>query len=239
MLLFLLPVFFQGKTAHAQRRASLKQIECPAVIADAEEGTFNFVGGRKKGKYRCFAKQRDAKKAGFKTKAEVESYDFTGWYRLKLSKVIRDTCSATPAIGGGTFFLQLRQSESGVAGQFCPSIGVYTGYRAGNGFVLSTSEEFDSIGGIDFCGDAEVKKQQFVELQQIVKGSPSFLANYRTHYRCLAGEFSGTTCIREFSGIAFLETHTIWPPVADNIDQQESLCEIASTRCRECHTFLD
>lgn len=218
---------------YAADKKKIRSIPCPKVIADKKTGQF----GSNTSRYTCFNDTSTAKKAGFVTTKAFALKNLSGWYRLKLGKSIKDTCSHTN-IGAGTLFLQVRDNSDGVFGEFCPQIGRYSGTRTEGGFLLSGTEILDSTSDAAICGGGAVERYETVELSKVVNDTPFFTANYSVIFRCLNTQAAGSACTKQYTGVAFYETHPIWPPAAEDISTFPMGCGQALTKCVDCHDIL-
>ncbi len=213
------------------------RVACPSVIADTRTGVVEYNPKRKTFPYACYASVADAKTSGFDTLRAAEARDMSGWYRLSL-KLTADTCDANPITTGPVLFLQIKQTASGVFGSFCPTAGDFSGMRGGNGFVMSTAREFSEEPSTSVCADGKVKEVQFVQMDRAVQGSAAYSVSLKMVRSCTSPESGAATCIREYSGAAFLETHTIWPKVSENILEMTPNCGDALKTCASCHSSL-
>ena len=157
--------------------------------------------------------------------------------RLKITK---DSCSgARVGDSGPVLFLQAKQNSAGVFGSFCPNIGDYTGVKSTNGFAISTITEKQEAPNSSVCADGLVVDHQYVELDRVIKNGPAFTVKYKIVRTCKSPEYQGVTCSKEYGGVAFHETHRIWPAVPENYTQLAAGCTAALQTCSSCHAGLN
>lgn len=214
---------------------SARTIPCPRVIGDKREAVLHDTRLRTGQPFQCFRNQKDAHKAGYQTEKAASSYNYTGWYRLRI-KQIKDTCSGIPVSGNLALFLQVKENANGIFANFCPSTVDLQGSRSGYGLSASGTELTTVLPVTSICPDGNVSQTRQVTLTQALSGSTGFTATYKVIQICMSPAYEGKTCSREYSGIAFHETHTIWPSVSDNVLALQSACSVATQRCVECHS---
>ena len=226
-------------SALAEPKVRSRKIECPAVIADKRDGTYQIYNSKsKKYPFECYGSIRDAKRGGFQTTQAILGYNFTGWYRLRL-KLIKDSCDNLPHQGHQALFLQIKQTNDGLFGDFCPSFGELSGIRAKNRMTISGIEDIQKLTENSMCTDGKVRRHQYVELSRVVDGSAAYVAKLRQIESCTTAGETEKTCSREYSGIGFLETHMIWPKVPEAIGEMPDGCTMALTTCEECHPGIN
>lgn len=220
-----------------------RQIACPPIIADKESAT-QFKGQAKgnKGRFACYRTAKDATKDGYSSLRVAQNKDFTGWYRVNL-KSVKDTCGSFLSGIDPVLFLQVRETEAGVFGDFCPSLGQLSGINTPNGFVISALSESDVAQDVPaaqqtLCAEGKIRTQQVFEFNQVVDGGKAFSVTYSRVRSCSSEASGAATCIVKFEGIGFHETHPIWPPVPENITTLPQGCAVAMTKCADCHEGL-
>lgn len=227
-----------SKNKRAQKKIKSKQISCPPIIGDRSDATQTKVSSNPaRSRFVCYRNTKDAKKEGFRTAKIAASENFTGWYRMRL-KISKDTCSPQ-LFSGPVLFMQVRHDPAGVFGEFCPTIGAFSGVSKPNGFEMSATEDANIIFNGGFCGGKNIRSHQHLEFSRVVQDGAAFSVKLTKVYRC-AGQDGGTeSCMREFNGVAFAETDPIWPPVSDTISQVQNVCNTAmTTACVHCHAEL-
>ncbi|MBN8548002.1 MAG: hypothetical protein J0M12_01665 [Deltaproteobacteria bacterium] len=224
-------------SAQSGSKARRLAVPCPPVIANKNDGIMRSTGPRgSSGPYYCYRSTAQAKKGGFTSVATAKDKDYTGWYRVVLT-ITKNTCDPNPPAGGPVLFLEVKQNSAGVFGQFCPSIGSFSGIRSGGGLVMSALSNFTQAPQDSMCDDGKVQRHQYLELTKVVDGATGFSAKYTQVESCPTAS-SNATCTRQYSGVAFYETHTIWPVVSEDLNQLAPNCNTALTRCVECHPEL-
>lgn len=213
-----------------------RTISCAPYIGDKREAVVH--DSRAKPPFQCFRTLTDALKAGYQTKKTAKLHDYTSWYRLNLSKK-KDTCSSFPTFGGKlTLFLQIKENSDGAFASFCPTSMDLKGSRTGFGLTVAgtTNQTVDVDSTI--CPDGKIAATKQVELTQSLEGATMFSVTYKVVHVCQTASYRGITCSQEFSGIAFPETHIMWPAVPNNIMDLDLGCAEASKRCVGCHPNL-
>jgi hypothetical protein len=224
-------------TANAQSKS--KAIPCPPIIGDKSAGIYSATAGRKSGsQFQCFRSAKDARATGYIETRSLGKIDFTGWYRISFRKLTKNTCGFSKGAASSTLFLQVRESDSALFGEFCPSIGFFAGSQTADGVVLAHSATESKIANLGLCTTEPVEHQEILELKRMINDDPLFSATFRSTYRCVSPGEGSKSCIIELSGIAFPETHKLWPPVSANITELHGGCSVALTRCADCHPGL-
>ncbi len=240
-ILALAITFFLVASAEAQSNSALaRAIRCSRVVVDTKSGTY-VETPQKKPRFVCFTNISDAKRAGFLDPKVAERINLTGWYQLRLRKMVINTCDVDPSNSGPVLFFQLKDARDGVFGQFCPSFGTYTGFRDAAGFTMSGEELANENPSNSICDDGKIRIQRFVRLTRTGKaaGKPTFSAEYREVISCQSESSGASVCQREYAGTAHPETHSIWPAVPANILQLTAGCSQALTTCETCHPGID
>ncbi len=215
-----------------------REVACPAVIADKSQAVlFKRSAKATKNRFACYKTAKDAQAEGFKTLRAAQQGNYSGWFRMRL-KLVKDTCSGIPHSDGPALFVQIKQNDSEVFAEFCPTLGKFSGVSAPNGFTVSSLDEGGHLASLSVCGEGNVRDHQFFEFSEVIGGSAAYNVRYSIVRRCLDASAPVESCVREYTGIAFHETHTLWPPVADKIDEMPNGCSMALTRCSICHPEL-
>ncbi|MBX7137917.1 MAG: hypothetical protein K1X83_08040 [Oligoflexia bacterium] len=227
--------------APRRERAISRSIACPKIIADPASASYRpqRTGRRSSGNYKCYRKASDARRDGFLSQfgAAISSQDYTGWYRITLN-LVKDTCTGDGPGSGPVLFLQIRQTEAGVFGEFCPAIGSYSGVRSGSGFVISGEGQLSENPAQSMCDDGKVEEHQYIEMTRVVDPLAAFNVSFKWLHSCSSQSSGDKSCIKEYSGIAFHETHILWPPVSENRHELPVGCGMALQNCADCHPEL-
>lgn len=214
-----------------------RSIPCPGAIGDSRDGSL-FSGRSSNSPFLCFRKASDGSKSGFVSTAKTSVTDFSGWYRLSLS-VGKDTCEhESQGSAGPVLFLQLKQSTDVIYADLCPSNGTLTGTRAAATINIANEKSLNELPQVSFCENGEVKRSQHLQMSRAVVGAGAFTVNYTVIDSCPGGSSAGRTCVREYRGTAFHETHKIWPAVADSFTGLLDGCRAALHTCVDCHPEL-
>lgn len=218
--------------------AETKTIPCPPIIGERETGRFATTQvPTNKSPYQCFRNRNDAKKSGYASQKISVNKDLSGWFRIRLTKV-RDRCNDTVSDTGPVLFLQVNQKDKGIFTDFCPSLGQMTGVRAGSGFTASRTATITESDSPLSCSDNLIEKTQQLTLSPVVEPGAAFNAVYEIIRRCVTGDEATKSCTIQYSGVAFYETHEIWPDVDPNINMIRASCQTALHSCVECHPNL-
>lgn len=220
-------------------KSTKREVPCPSVVADRRDGVFYRYSKRAGAfPFKCFVDSKSAQRKGFESKTNRETYDYTGWYRLSV-KLVKDTCNPNTTLGAGpVLFLQVKQNDAGVFGQFCPNLGSFSGIKSGPGIVMSGVESFSEPVSDSMCDDGKLQVHKYVEMTRLIDSNPTFSVTYKQLSNCTSPGSGSVSCVREYVGIAFHETHTIWPGVSDNITELAAGCTTALKRCVNCHPSL-
>lgn len=238
-LLIFLTVLFVGNSEG--QSAPKGQMVCPNVVANTKSKQFKNL--KKDKTALCFRTANDAKKAGYKNENNNSdelvqgTFDFTGWYRLKLGKTVQDTCGSFFPIGLGALFLQITQNGLMVNGSFCPDIGSFSGYRKDSKVMLSAYVNTTSRPSFFVCNGI-VSRREFVTVEEVIPGGGAFNSSYTIITQCTEGTRITNSCIQEFSGVAFAETHEFWPEVSYDQNYLAKGCAEAQKSCSKCHSEL-
>ncbi len=235
--LLLLLGLLHGALLRAEAKAGSAG-SCPTVIADRATGQFERTNRKDKpSRYECFPNAAKAKKKGYLNLKSLQEKDFTGWWRLSL-KSVKDSCGDSHKGVGPALFVQVIQSESAVFADFCPSLGRQSGVRNDSGVITQRTEVLKELDNPLGCTDNLVEVSEQMTLSRIVEGSQFYSARFVTVRRCPNLEEGGRSCVTEYEGVGFAETHTIWPQVDLNASTMKNGCSLALTRCVECHENL-
>ena len=224
------------RTAKATPTPKVRTIPCPPIVADKGSGKFQ-SSRSKNSPVQCFASDKDAKIAGFMSAKALQKIKVEGWYRISVKRT-KDSCGGISGPDGPVFFVQVVEQNGAVYTDFCPSTGRHSGVKTEGGFSTVHTEVVRSSTNALSCSDGMVERTEHLELNRALDGSPGFTARLVIVQRC-PGEIEGVlSCNTEYTGVAFSETHPIWPPVAHNASLTTGACQQALQTCANCHENL-
>lgn len=234
LLLFITVMLLPELKTGAQPRS--KAIACPPIIGDKTSGSFKKT--KKNGRdYECFRSEADAKMDGYLTPRSLNKFNYSGWWRLKINKV-DDSCGKFGPKTDLVLFLQLSQHGDAIFGDFCPGLGLLTGIKNNSSISIFRAEMAIEARGALACADGKVEVTKRLQMDRILQDSPSYVVQLSDIRRCSDISQGALTCTTTLSGIAFPETHEIWPSVEKNTSLLQSACSVALDRCSECHDNL-
>ena len=110
--------------------------------------------------------------------------------------------------------------------------------RTASGLSTAHTDLIHEISSPLACADGMVERSEHLELSRAVDGGSGFNARMVVVQRCPGINEGMLSCTTEYTGIAFHETHTIWPDHAVNASAMEYSCGEALKTCSECHDNL-
>lgn len=228
-------VLLSSSTGEASpRRRARGEVHCPLVIADAMSGSFYRRNRRPEVfPFSCFRKPRAALRAGYNNARITRNQPYTGWWRLAVDSM-RSTCEPQlPQNRTTAIFLQVRQNDSGVFAEICPSNTRFTGSASATVLRLSASERLSSVPDAARCENGQEEITQLIEIHG-APDAPTPRATFKRVRRCLS-QRTPFTCTDEYEGRAFLETDPRWHAVSENVNELSLGCERATQNCTACH----